>query len=179
MEKQDIIDAIRDHEDPVLSTAEIAEELPIGRRSTLNKLEGLEYADAVESKNIGGRNRIWWLPGTRSSPESTRQIAEADGGPDRDADGLGDVLDGWRPGRGPEERSERRAAARAALEWLRDLETEATRADFIAIRESLPADVGAQNDSTWWEETVRPALNRAVEAGIVTKPHSRAYKWTS
>jgi DNA-binding Lrp family transcriptional regulator len=47
--------------DPVLSTAEVAEEVPLQRRSVYNRLKTLEEDGRLQSKKIGGRNTIWWL----------------------------------------------------------------------------------------------------------------------
>lgn len=58
---EEILSVLRSAEDPVLSTAEIAEQLTIKRRSTLNRLHTLEERGLVESKQIGGRNTVWWL----------------------------------------------------------------------------------------------------------------------
>jgi predicted ArsR family transcriptional regulator len=58
---EEIIDVFRTTDDPVLSTAEVATQLPIKRRATLNRLEALEEEGRVDSKTIGGRNRVWWI----------------------------------------------------------------------------------------------------------------------
>ena len=58
---EDILSVLRRAADPVLSTAEIAEQLTIKRRSTLDRLRTLEEQELVESKQIGGRNTVWWL----------------------------------------------------------------------------------------------------------------------
>lgn len=47
--------------DPVLSTAEVAEEVPLQRRSVYNRLKQLQEDGRLQSKKIGGRNTIWWL----------------------------------------------------------------------------------------------------------------------
>jgi DNA-binding IclR family transcriptional regulator len=52
--------------DPVLSTAEVAEQLPLERRSVLNRLVSLRDEGRLDSKTIGGRNSIWWLSGEES-----------------------------------------------------------------------------------------------------------------
>ena len=59
---------------PVLSTAEVAEAIPIKRRGTFNRLETLEEHGLVESKEIGGRNRVWWL----TVPEATADAITSD-----------------------------------------------------------------------------------------------------
>jgi len=57
----EILDVLREHSDPVLSTAEVADRLPIKRRGMLNRLRHLEDEGKVHSKQIGGRNTVWWL----------------------------------------------------------------------------------------------------------------------
>lgn len=55
-----IIEALRGSADPVQTTAEVAAELPIGKRATLNRLEDLRERGPVESKDVGV-GRVWWL----------------------------------------------------------------------------------------------------------------------
>jgi len=76
----EILAVLRDHSDPVLSTAEIADRLPIKRRGTLNRLRELEEEGAVVSKQIGGRNTVWWL--TREPDQEPAPLA--DPGPEND-----------------------------------------------------------------------------------------------
>jgi predicted ArsR family transcriptional regulator len=47
-------------DDPVLSTAEIADELPIKRRATLTRLRRLADNGVLNRKQTGGRNTVWW-----------------------------------------------------------------------------------------------------------------------
>ncbi|MFP9062503.1 winged helix-turn-helix domain-containing protein [Natrialbaceae archaeon A-chndr2] len=63
---EEILTVLRSTEDPVLSTAEIADHLPIERRTTLDRLRALEDRNLVQSKQIGGRNTVWWLTTTDS-----------------------------------------------------------------------------------------------------------------
>ena len=58
---EEILDVFWSTSDPVLSTAEVAESLPIERRSVFNRLQQLEEDGLLESKEIGGRNRVWWV----------------------------------------------------------------------------------------------------------------------
>jgi len=67
----EIIDLFRDSNDPVLSTAEVAELIPLKRRATYNRLRSLADEGRLENKQIGGRNTVWWLaesekPGPRT-----------------------------------------------------------------------------------------------------------------
>jgi len=57
---EEILDVFRSTDDPVLSTAEVAEPLPIERRGVFNRLQQLEEEGVLTSKEIGGRNRVWW-----------------------------------------------------------------------------------------------------------------------
>jgi hypothetical protein len=81
---KDLLDVFRDAEDPVLSTAEVADAVPIKRRGTLNRLRDLEDAGDLESKQIGGRNTVWWLAGLMDT-ESDRSETPAET-PTTDAD---------------------------------------------------------------------------------------------
>ena len=61
---ENILDVFEATEDPVLTTAEVAEELPIGKRATLNRLEDLVDRGEITSKDVGV-GRVWW----RAEPE--------------------------------------------------------------------------------------------------------------
>lgn len=90
---------------------------------------------------------------------------------------IGEILEGWFPGRSRDERGPRRAAGRAALETLRD-GGQMTRGDFEDAL--LPEyDVEGQNRDTWWKNSVRPALTRAREADVVEHIHGppHRYEW--
>jgi len=58
----EILSLFRDTSDPVLSTAEVAEQIPLARRSVYDRLVSLREKEEVESKEIGGRNTVWWIP---------------------------------------------------------------------------------------------------------------------
>lgn len=59
---EDILEVFRRSDDPVLSTTEVADELPIKRRATLTHLQRLAEKDVLERKRTGGKNTVWWLP---------------------------------------------------------------------------------------------------------------------
>jgi hypothetical protein len=58
----EILQMFRDTGDPVLSTAEAAERLPIKRRATHKRLTSLREDGRLAGKQIGGRNAVWWTP---------------------------------------------------------------------------------------------------------------------
>lgn len=58
---EEILEVFRETSDPVLSTAEVAKQLPLERRSVYNRLVTLRDEERLDSKTIGGRNSIWWI----------------------------------------------------------------------------------------------------------------------
>ena len=46
--------------DPVITSSELAEEVPLGRQGVYQRLEELEARDLVSSKKVG-TGRAWWL----------------------------------------------------------------------------------------------------------------------
>jgi hypothetical protein len=71
---EDLLDVFRATADPVLSTAEVADAVPIKRRGTLNRLQSLADDGQLESKQIGGRNTVWWL----AAPDDSDTIADGE-----------------------------------------------------------------------------------------------------
>jgi len=57
----EILALFRESDDPVLSTAEVAEQAPLARRSVYDRLVALREEGKLDSKEIGGRNTVWWL----------------------------------------------------------------------------------------------------------------------
>lgn len=47
-------------DEPVLTTANVADQLAIGHRATLNRLDALRDDGLLESKAVGS-GRVWWL----------------------------------------------------------------------------------------------------------------------
>lgn len=57
---EEILAVLRDAETPVLTTSEVADRLPIGRRAVLRRLKRLQGEGRVERKPVGGRAQVWW-----------------------------------------------------------------------------------------------------------------------
>ena len=53
-----------------LTTAEVASQLPIGRRSTYERLERLVEQNCLDTKTVGASGRIWWQPSAVSDEAS-------------------------------------------------------------------------------------------------------------
>ena len=56
-----VFEARDDYAEP-LTASEIADELGCSRRTALNKLHALAEETDIESKKVGGRSRVWWVP---------------------------------------------------------------------------------------------------------------------
>ena len=83
----DLLDVFRDTTDPVLSTGEVADAVPIKRRGVLNRLRGLEDAGELESKQIGGRNTVWWVGAESDTPNMSDGLPSGPGDVTRDTVG--------------------------------------------------------------------------------------------
>jgi predicted ArsR family transcriptional regulator len=57
----EVFEARDDYAEP-LTAKEIADELECSRRTALNKLHELVEETDLESKKVGGRSRVWWIP---------------------------------------------------------------------------------------------------------------------
>ena len=186
----DLLDVFRGASDPVLSTAEVADAVPIQRRGTLNRLRALEAEGALDSKQIGGRNTVWWLAGTGATAEERREPATDaarsdtgdESGEDLDAparsrggesdDALDDALAGWEPDNVDTETA--RAQTRRAAEWLRSTGKRHIQSDFV----DALADDSTLGSRSWWERAVQPGLMKLRNAGLVEyRSGHHDYRW--
>ena len=63
----EILDAFKTADEPVLTASEVADRLPIERRGLLTRLDDLEERGFLRSKKTGGRSAVWWYPGHTST----------------------------------------------------------------------------------------------------------------
>lgn len=78
MEDRDIIQFMRNDEQPVLTAKEIAANFDVTSAAVNKRLNSLEEDDAVVKKRVGSAAVVWWpqadsVENTRSSPESVNQ----------------------------------------------------------------------------------------------------------
>ena len=59
---REIIEVFRQAADPVLTTAEVAEQVNLGRRGTFDRLDQLAKADKIKMKKVGESGAVWWYP---------------------------------------------------------------------------------------------------------------------
>jgi hypothetical protein len=185
---EDILDVFRATPDPVLSTAEVAEAVPIKRRGTLNRLQSLQEDGELESKQIGGRNTVWWfVGGERITPDeravedhaerererTERRREQSDdqrdgetstppSTPQEDSES-GDIVDavadGWDDT--GDRLDARKDAARAVLAYAREHGTVSKQEAKEEVRPEYPVD--GQNARTWYRKNIRPVLNEVAE----------------
>jgi hypothetical protein len=117
-------------------------------------------------------------PDAEHGQEPPETDVESDDTVDEHADSaITDVLSGWSPGRSDDERIARIIGGRAALEWLRERDDHASGSDFkrALYPDHAPED---QGEDTFWKKTARPAVQRAVDAGLVEyREGHHDYRW--
>lgn len=162
---EELLDVFRETVDPVLSTAEVAEALPIKRRGTLNRLRRLQEGGHLASKQIGGRNTVWWLT-DEEKDGGRREAAEAPREDDHDApvSPTDDGMDG--------EHEPATAGSEAVAERDPRMATGDTLADLVddVAEETLPGS-GAKLDER--KEAFRAVVGYLREHGTVTPAELR------
>ena len=77
---ENIVAVFETTDDPVLTTSEVADELPIGKRATLNRLESLVERGELDSKDVGV-GRVWWRMTPEPAPASPPEQSVTESGP--------------------------------------------------------------------------------------------------
>ncbi|EMA56387.1 hypothetical protein [Halococcus thailandensis] len=80
---EEILQLFKDADPPVLTASALADELPIGHRALLNRLNTLWDRETLDRMDVGPRGRVWWLPGHTSTTAAS--ITES--GPDAEGRG--------------------------------------------------------------------------------------------
>jgi len=193
---EDLLDVFRATTDPVLSTAEVADAVPIKRRGTLNRLQALEEDGDLESKQIGGRNTVWWLidEATVSDTEERPTTAantpppvdeECDTPPEApESDAADDTLAGvdFPAGR---EREAYLSAVLAARDHLREHGPATMREIVTEVLPEHPlgydvdgalekVEAGDRYRGAWWRRVVKPGLKALPD---VEAPARGASNW--
>jgi predicted ArsR family transcriptional regulator len=191
---REILAVFADTDDPVLSTAEVAQELPIKRRGVLNRLRRLEAEGELASKKIGGRNTVWWLTDGRDTdalapaetPPATHGVRSVGGTSDAVTDDTGalpadvdQAIETWEPSGSAEKQRQRRDALRACLVYLRDRGT-ATRSDFT--RDVYPDHTAGYTDGkdpgySWWNNSLIDGLNHVAEHTDALEKADHSGEW--
>lgn len=60
VDDDEIVAVLADAETPVLTTSDVAEQLPLSRRAVLDRLKDLHERGRVESMDVGPKAQVWW-----------------------------------------------------------------------------------------------------------------------
>ncbi|RBI64186.1 hypothetical protein DMJ13_06785 [halophilic archaeon] len=143
---EDVLDAFREADDPVLTTPEVSDVTP-GRRVS-SRLEELAESGILARKTVGDGETVWWLPGHTETSANTDPGVH-DGDQQNAEDGLPRPVE----------------TAIQGLD-LPDEDTEACRTDVYAACLSVYRDGpvstddlrGELDEPARWEECVHSAL---------------------
>ena len=199
----DVFAARDDAARPVTAT-DVVEELGIARRTAHNKLNALVERGTLDTRTIGARGRVWWIPeredadtfdaeDLRGDPSTT--LADESDDTDARADAVDDATDG--PADPPADahgaESERATGVidLAPLSFDRDL-TDARRSHLEAwLRHAAGAGGVSKSDfedwwtderhgetgynaGSFWEAFAKAAMKQSDQ---FTKPNARTYRW--
>ena len=200
----DVFDARDDAARPVTAT-DVVEELGIARRTAHNKLNALVERGTLDTRKIGARGRVWWIPERGDADtfdaddlrgDATTTLAGESGDTDARADAVDDATDG--PADPPTDTHGAESGHTPgvidldALSFDRDL-TDARRSQLEAwIRHAAGADGVSKSDfedwwtddrhgetgynaGSFWEAFAKAAMKQSDQ---FTKPNTRTYRYT-
>lgn len=154
-----VLSVFEERADPArpLTANDIMEALGCCRRTAHNKLETLVEQDALATRKVGARGRVWWVP-----MDGSRQPTAASTGDREQGSHTGDrepavetgIATADLPGSDAEV-ARRREALRAAYDYLSE-NPNATETEFLTeVFPEYPA--GFKTADRWWA-VIRPAL---------------------
>lgn len=147
-----------------LTASDVMDALDCSRRTAHNKLNELVEDGALETRKVGARGRVWWVPIEADSVAPT-------GHDDRVPEPVRNAMDNAElPGTG-ETLEERRAALRAAYDYLTD-NPSAKKSDFL--QDVFPRHPASFETADGWWNAIQPALK---ELPGVDPPQERGHIW--
>ncbi|SNZ03614.1 hypothetical protein SAMN06269185_0322 [Natronoarchaeum philippinense] len=161
-----ILECFLEADSPVLTTAEVASDLPISQRAILDRLSSLSQRDILVEKDVGQSGCVWWLKSiTWHYPSIHRDSSIASQLDPEKPHGTRVAVHDWTNmdqylAIQPEERYEprvqdRQRAVRAAYEYLSDKGRPVSKREFIY--DVWPShQAGYETPTTWWQELIRP-----------------------
>ncbi|MFB6122329.1 MAG: ArsR family transcriptional regulator [Haloferacaceae archaeon] len=159
-----VLSAFEDRDDRArpLTASDVMEALDCSRRTAHNKLGELVDRGTLETRKVGARSRVWWIPIPRSpdgGASDERPLAVSNAIDDASLPGTGPTLEA------------RREALSAAYDYLTE-RPEAKKADFLRdVYHDHPA--GFESAEGWWN-AIQPALK---ELPGVDPPEERGHIW--
>lgn len=166
-----IVRVFRTARTPVLTTREVADELPLGQKMTCDRLTVLASGGVLARKRVGDRS-VWWWPGDgdrpNRPPSGTTDRPVVDEYEPRA--GRHDSVAGLDLPGGDETRQRRRDAIEAVYGYLQ-VRGAATRSALVAnVFPDHPASYGSPD--TWWQ-FVRDQLAELPDV----EPPDRGRRW--
>lgn len=157
----------RDDRARPLTASDVMEALDCSRRTAHNKLSELVEEEALETRKVGARSRVWWIPIERATePEPTVERVE-----DEQEQPISSAIrHAELPGSGPTLEA-RREALSAAYDYLTD-HPEAKKADFL--RDVYHDHTAGYESAEGWWNAIQPALKQLPG---VDPPEERGHLW--
>ncbi|MGB9930821.1 ArsR family transcriptional regulator [Haloarcula amylolytica] len=157
----DVFEAREDLARPLTAT-DVMEAVDCSRRTAHNKLNELVEDGALETRKVGSRSRVWWIPirdadgvaRGRDADESVRALVES-----VDLPGTGKTL------------KARQQALLASYEYLQE-HPEAKKSDFL--QDVFPDNPAEYETAEGWWNAIQPAL---AELPGVDPPKERGHIW--
>jgi len=163
-----------DHAEP-LTARDVAEETGIARRTAHNKLALLVERGTLETKKVGARGRVYWIPQEGPSAPVERSEPTDDLSPSESTTPvLDDVLGRWEPDTQADGESAR-GQTRRTVEFLRDHAPDRFKAG--ELKDEL-ADESSFSPRHWWERAVQPGLRYLSDCDLVEyRAGHHDYRW--
>lgn len=160
-----VFEAREDRARPV-TASDVMDHLDCSRRTAHNKLNELVDRGTLDTRKVGSRSRVWWMPiepDTEPEPEPTTEA-------EHDQPVSSAIRHAELPGSGPTLEA-RREALSAAYDYLTD-HPEAKKADFL--RDVYHDHTAGYESAEGWWNTIQPALKQLPG---VDPPEERGHLW--
>lgn len=158
----DIFDERDDSARP-LTASDIMDAIDCSRRTAHNKLNELVEEGVLETRKVGSRSRVWWVPITDevavTGPENPTEPSPETLVDDVDLPGTGKTL------------KSRKHALIAAYAYLQE-HPEAKKSDFL--QDVFPENPAEYETAEGWWNAIQPAL---AELPGVDPPEERGHIW--
>lgn len=164
--EEDVLAVFGDRSDAArpLTANDVMDELGCSRRTAHNKLNALVEREVLETRKVGARSRVWWLPIPNSGGPAAERAPVAE--PTVDTE----VANAELPGSG-ELLKQRREALQAAYDYVSE-HPNATKSEFLTeVFPDYPA--GCKTADEWWK-IIEPALTDLPTVDVET---DRGHVW--
>jgi len=144
----------RDDQARPVTASDVMEAVGCSRRTAHNKLNELVDQGMVETRKVGSRSRVWWIPIEELAEPAVERLVQ-----EMDLPGTGKKLEA------------RREALLTAYRYLQQY-PEAKKSDFL--QEVFPENPAGYETAEGWWNTIQPAL---AQLPGVDPPKERGHIW--